>query len=133
MASHAETPPARRRYNTTVTLWLVIYAGFLGLAAWAKYYGHIGAPMIFLIAALPALPIGFIILAMMRLIRDSDEYFRDLMMKRYMAAMGLTLFICTLFGFVDQYALNLRPPLWVVFPGYWMCYGLILPVYPSVK
>ena len=133
MAASEETPLARRRYNTTVIFWLVLYVGLLGFAYWAKEIAEIGAPLMFFIAVLPALPIGFIIMALMRLIRDSDEYFRELMMKRYLATMGVTLFLCTVYGFVEQYGGGLRPPLWVVFPLYWFCYPFVSLFFPAVK
>ncbi|MEE2691189.1 MAG: hypothetical protein VX640_06595 [Pseudomonadota bacterium] len=127
MTAHTEATVAGKRYSVSVIVWMTVYAGLIVAMSWAQENDVISAPWIYVAAVSPALPIGAVILAMMRFLADSDEFVRLLIMKRYLAAMGLTLFACAFFGFLDQYTAVFRPPLWIVFPGFWFCFGLVSP------
>lgn len=133
MSVHTESTPAGRKYAFSVIVWMTVYAGVIVGASLAQDRHALAAPLIYAVAIAPAVPIGAVILAMMRFIADSDEFVRLVIMKRYLAAMGLTLFACAFFGFLDQYAGFFRPPLWIVFPGFWFFFGVVSPFIRSSK
>ncbi len=49
------------------------------------------------------------------------------MVKAMMIGTGLTMFTCTIWGFLSQYAHVWSPPLFLVFPVWWAFFGLTMP------
>lgn len=130
MTTAPMTKPARE-YALTVSFWLTIYVALIALATWAHNTDAYSPPLSYLIAMSPALPIGGVILALMRFIDRSDEYVRALTMRRFLVATGLTLFVCSAWGFLESFADAPHLPLWSVFPGFWALYGVASIVVPD--
>jgi hypothetical protein len=124
------TKPSRE-YALTVSLWLAIYVALIAFATWAHNTGAFAPPVSYLVAMSPALPIGGVIVAMMRFIDRSDEYVRAVTIRRFLVATGLTLFFCSAWGFLESFAGALHLPLWSVFPGFWALYGAACIVVPD--
>jgi hypothetical protein len=123
MTDATMTKPARD-YVFSMSLWLTIYVALIALATWVHNTGGFPPTLSFLIAASPAFPIGGVILAVMRFIDASDEYVRAITVRRFVLATGLTLFACSIWGFLETFAGVTHLPLWIVFPAFWAFYGL---------
>jgi hypothetical protein len=115
---------AARDYTFSLSFWMAVYGGLIALATWAHGAEAFSPPLSFLIGASPAFPIGGMILAVMRFIEASDEYVRALTTRRFVLATGLTLFACSLWGFLETFAGIAHLPLWVVFPAFWAFFGV---------
>jgi hypothetical protein len=97
---------AWKRYNWRV-IWLsLLYAAFLLPAVYGfKHHLILGAGA-WLVAILPAIPIIGIFAAMGRyLVEEQDEYVRMLMVRQMLWAMGFTLSVATIWGFLDNFGL----------------------------
>jgi len=84
---------------------------------------------LYLAAVSPALPIGVAMFAMGRAIVEApDEFIRMLQVKAMLIGTGLTMFTCTAWGLLAQYAHVWALPLYLVFPMWCFWWGLALPV-----
>jgi hypothetical protein len=108
------------RFWPSMLLYCVAVAAISGWFGWQpSFSGALGLA----IAGLPALPIGAVIWAMGRYLdEEQDEFQRMKQVRSMMLAFGLTLFVCTAWGFISQYAEVWALPLYLVFPlfcGLW--------------
>lgn len=119
------TTPADREYRIGLTLWISAYAALLTLSIYLiRGYSPQGA-LLYAVAAAPSLPIGGTIWQMLRYLDRCDEYVRAIMMRRFVLATGATLFICTFWGFLESNAGVPHVELYLVYPLFWGCFGLI--------
>jgi len=79
---------------------------------------------LYLAALSPSLPIGVALFSMGRYLCEApDEFFRMIQVQSWLFGLGLTLFTCTVWGFLAQYAhvwslpLSLVFPMWVFWTG----------------
>jgi len=100
------TKPAWRRYIIRFTVAMVTYAVVLLAVAYILRSGMAPPkPWLYLVAVAPALPVAAVIVIVLRyLIEEEDEYQRMLNIRAYVAATGLTLTICTGWGFLQDFA-----------------------------
>jgi hypothetical protein len=130
MDNSTMTKPGRE-YSVSLVIWMMIYVALIALATWTRSTGAFSPPLLYLVALSPALPIGGVILALMRFIERSDEYVRALTTRRFILATGLTMFLCTAWGFLESFADAPSVPLWSVFPAFWALYGAACVVVPD--
>ncbi len=90
---------------------------------------HPAGPLLWFIAVLPALPIGGTIVVFLRYIEQVDEYVRGVVLKRFIVATGLTLFLCTAWGFLEDNAGLHHFSLYLVYPLFWMMFALASAIY----
>jgi hypothetical protein len=102
---------------------MALYVALIAFVTWASKFGGLAPPWSYLVGASPALPVGGVILAVMRFIDQSDEYVRAVTIRRFVLAAGMTLFVCTTWGFAESFADAPHVPMWVVFPAFWAFYG----------
>jgi hypothetical protein len=97
---------AWKRYNMR-NIWLsLLYAAFLIPAVYGFKHHLIAGPVAWIVAVLPAIPIIGIFGAMGRyLAEEQDEYVRMLMVRQMLWAMGFTLSVATIWGFLDNFGL----------------------------
>ena len=97
---------AWKRYNQR-QIWLSLaYAVFLIIAVYGFKHQLFGAPVTYIAAVLPALPIIGMFAAMGRyLVEEKDEYVRMLMVRQTLWASGFTLSLATIWGFLDNFNL----------------------------
>ena len=97
---------AWKRYNWRV-VWLSLgYAALLIAATYFIKVRLVTGPAAYIVAVLPALPIIGIFAAIGRyLIEEQDEYVRMLMVRQMLWAMGFTLSVATIWGFLDKFGL----------------------------
>jgi hypothetical protein len=104
--SNMARTPAWKRYNWRI-IWLsLLYCAFLLPAVYGFKHHLIVGPMAWVVATLPALPIIGIFAAMGRyLVEEQDEYVRMLVVRQMLWAMGFTLSVATIWGFLDNFGL----------------------------
>ena len=111
------------RYTMGMTIWMVLYASALfGSITLIQSQAPTG-PLLYILAVLPALPIGGTILTFLAYIERVDEYLRANLVKRFIIATGLTLFICTAWGFLENNAGAHEFSLYLVYPLFWGLFG----------
>ena len=99
--------PAQRRYNRRIVVTMAGYAVVL-LAAiwWFKHTPGAPAPVRFVVALLPALPLCGVFAVLGRyLVEERDEYLRMLMIRQSLIATALTLSAATVWGFLEAFQL----------------------------
>ena len=98
--------PAWKRYNWRV-IWLsLLYVAFLLPAVYGFKHQLVPHSAAYFVAILPALPIIGIFGALGRyLVEEQDEYVRMLMVRQMLWAMGFTLSLATIWGFLDNFGL----------------------------
>jgi hypothetical protein len=111
------------RYTIGMTIWMALYvAALFGSITLIQSQAPTG-PLLYFLAVLPALPIGGTILTFLAYIERVDEYLRAVLVKRFIIATGLTLFICTAWGFLENNAGAHHFSLYLVYPLFWGLFG----------
>lgn len=111
------------RYAIGMTIWMVLYvAALFGSITLIQSQAPTG-PLLYVLAVLPALPIGGTILTFLDYIERVDEYLRAILVRRFIIATGLTLFICTAWGFLENNAGAHQVSLYLVYPLFWGLFG----------
>ena len=112
------------RYSTGMAIWMVLYAAALfGSITLIQSQAPTG-PLLYALAVLPALPVGGAIWVFLKYIDAVDEYVRGVLIRRFVIATGLTLFICTAWGFVEENAGAHHFSLYLVYPLFWGLFGI---------
>ncbi|MDI7774165.1 hypothetical protein [Asticcacaulis sp. EMRT-3] len=112
------------QYNIWFLAWVAVYIIVLFASVlFIKSQQPTGA-LLYVMAVLPALPIGGTILVFMNYIDRVDEYLRGLLVKRFITATGLTLFICSAWGFIESNANARHFSLYLVYLLFWGLFGL---------
>jgi putative oxidoreductase len=115
-----------RRYLAVTLLSLFCYA-ILNIAAMSGALDGLSSPVRLSFAALVALPIAVQIWATLVAMRDSDEYLRAIMARRFIIAAGAAFAIFSAWGLAESYAGAPHAPGWLVYPLFWASYGLVTP------
>lgn len=118
---------AMRRYVIGTILSMSAYVALIGIVSW--FPGLAGAPywLVVLGALAPGLAISAQLWVVLRFLRESDEYIRALLAKRFIAAALLTFSAATIYGFLETFAAAPHAPLWMVYPLFWAAFGLVSP------
>jgi len=100
------TKPAWRRYMIRFTVAMGTYVAVLLAVDYAVRLGLAPPkPWLYLVAVAPAIPVAAVIVIVLRyLIEEEDEYQRMLNIRAYVGAAGLTLTVCTGWGFLQDFA-----------------------------
>jgi hypothetical protein len=97
--------PANRRYLTRFIPTMLAYVVIILGVGWVFENDPPQGNIKYLIAALPALPIvGVIIIIGRYLVEETDEFMRMRHVLALLFAMGITLSLCTIWGFLENYA-----------------------------
>ena len=96
---------AQKRYNRNV---LILMTGYVVILTAVVGYAHGHGPLRgvegVVLALLPALPIIGVFGVMARyLIEENDEYIRSRFVQQALIATGLTLSVCTAWGFLENF------------------------------
>ena len=117
------------QYLVGISVCMLLYAAALfGSIEWIVTHHPTGIPL-YVMAVLPALPIGGTIAVFLYYIDQVDEYIRGVVLKRFILATGLTLFLCTAWGFLEDNAGLHHISLYLVYPLWWMLFGLASAFY----
>lgn len=97
--------PANRRYLTRFVPTMLAYVVIILGVGWLFENNPPQGAVKYLIALLPALPIvGVIIIVGRYLVEETDEFMRMRHVMALLFAMGITLSLCTMWGFLENYA-----------------------------
>ncbi len=97
---------AARRYTLRMFCFAVAYVAVILAVGWTYHHHQMpDGALRYAIAAAPALPILGVIWAMQRFVdEETDEYQRMLQARIQAMATGVTLALCTAWGFLEVYA-----------------------------
>jgi hypothetical protein len=118
--------PSWRRYMLRFGAAMAAYVAVLAPVDYAAHRGLLpAAPWLYLVALAPAIPVGAVVWVVLRYLQEEeDEYQRMLNVRAYVAATGLTLTICTGWGFLQDFAGLPQISLTHVFMLFCVCQGL---------
>jgi hypothetical protein len=89
---------------------MVVYAALLVLSIHVIREQSPQGLVVYALAISPSLPIGGTIWQVLRYMDRSDEYVRAIVTRRFVLATGVTLFLCTAWGFLES---NAGLPMWI--------------------
>ena len=121
------------KYLMGLGFWMSLYAIAIVFNGFYFRSHTPQAPLVYILAVLPALPVGGSIWVILRYIEKCDEYFRAILTRRMILALGITLFVCTAYGFLENYAGVQHFDLYYVWVLFWVSYGLVSPFNQAVK
>ena len=115
-----------RRYMLRMAAALVVFIALSVVMDRAFHQGFAPEkPWLYLIAVIQAAPVAAMVFAGLRYVEDEeDEYQRMLATRAYIAAMGLTLTVTTVLGFLQDYAVLPRISMGEVFLIFVISQGL---------
>jgi len=122
--------PAVWRFTVHFIVLMLLYAVFSILSTCVLLLLHPTGIVIWLLALLPALPIGgAVVLTGRYMSEEKDEFQRAVLVQALLGGIGATLVVTTAWGFLENYAhfqrLNILMiwPLYLIFVG--ISYGLV--------
>ena len=96
--------PAMRRYVKRLAAFMVAYMALIFVAGWVFRHAPPVAPLSYLVAVLPALPIVGVFWTIFRLlVEETDEYMRMLFVRQSLFATGFCLTVMTVWEFLQNY------------------------------
>lgn len=127
-----QAEPAQRRYLIRTAAFMSGYVA-LNLAAIFGAFDDLQRPGAWLFALAVAAPVAGQIWATLALMGESDEYVRALTARRFVLASGLAMALFSAWGFAESYAEAPHAPGWLIFPLFWLAYGLVSPFVRSTR
>lgn len=127
------TSSAHRRYVVRTMGFMSGYVA-INVAAIFGAFDDIGSPVAaWLLALSVSAPVVGQIWATLALMRDSDEFVRAVTAKQFILAAGLAMAIASVWGFGESYADAYHLPAWIIYPLFWLCFGLVAPFVRSSR
>jgi hypothetical protein len=117
---------AHRRYVIRTFAFMTPYVA-MNVAAMSGAFDGRSTPDSWLLGLAVAAPVVGQIWATLALMHDADEYVRALTAKRFILAAGAAIAIFTAWGFCEEYARAPHVSGYMVYPLFWLCYGIISP------
>ena len=126
MSTTPDPDHARRQYGIRASLFLSGYvainvAAIFGAFDNATPRGAVG------LALTVSAPLAGHIWALLAYMRDSDEFVRGVMAKRFIVGSGLAMALFCAWGFMETYAHMWHAPGWFIYPLFWLAYGVVSP------
>lgn len=98
--------PALDAYNRRAMIWALGYVAALALALTARNTWHPAGPLLWLLALLPSLVIGYYVWSLGRyLVEEQDEYLKMRQIQAAMFATGLLLMVASTWGFLETFGI----------------------------
>ena len=123
---------AHKQYLIRTLLFMGGYA-VLNMAAILGAFEQVRGLAAWLLGFAVSTPIAGQIWATLALMRDSDEFVRGLMARRFIVAAGIAMAVCCAWGFLESYAHAPHVPGWLIYPLFWAAYGLVSPFVQSTR
>lgn len=99
----------------------------VNVAAILGAFDGIRPPGSYALALTAAAPLAGHIWATLAYMRDSDEFVRGLMAKRFIVASGIAMALFCGWGFMEIYAGAKHAPGSLIYPLFWAAYGAVTP------
>ena len=122
------TPAKRYFLEFSGAMTLYVLTIFLMRPLIARIDGD--SPLVWIAALLPMIPVGLIVLAIVRFFRRQDELQQRVLGEAHLIAGMITIFGTFAYGFLEIYADAPDFPLILVLPAFWF---LLIPITPLVK
>lgn len=118
------TEAANRRYTIqTAGCWtLFLMLTLLPPPTCVAAPGSAGA---LLLSAAIAVPLALHVAATLELIKGGDEFARALTAKRFVIAWGAAMALWCAWGFAEQIAALRHAPGWLLYPLFWLAFGVV--------
>jgi hypothetical protein len=114
----------RRRFAVAMIAYCLVLFGSVGLLRAAKLSG----PLLWIVAAAPALPIlGVLVVMGLYLKEEPDEFERMIHVEAMLWGLGAVLAVTTVWGFLSNAEVVPAPPLFLVFPLFCLSWGMSQP------
>jgi len=127
------TSSAHRRYVVRTMGFMSGYVA-INVAAILGAFDDIASPVAaWLLALSVSAPVVGQIWATLALMRESDEFVRAVTAKQFILAAGLAMAIASVWGFGESYADAYHVPAWIIYPLFWLCFGLVAPFVRSSR
>jgi len=124
--------PPTTRYVVRTMLIMGVYIA-INLAAIAGLFDHVNQAGQVVLALGVAVPVACQIWAVLPWLRDSDEFFRTMTAKRFLAATGLTIAVASAWGFQELYAQAPHISAAMIYPLFWAAFALVTPFVRSTR
>lgn len=128
----AHVEPAHWRYLLRTWAFLTPYVA-INLAAILGAFDDARGAGAYVLGLAVAAPIAGHIWATLSLMNDSDEFVRALIARRFIVAAGLAMALLSGWGFLESYAAAPHAPGWLIYPLFWMAYGVVSPFIRSTR
>ena len=120
---------AARRYTRRFIPAMLCYSIGLVVAIEAVQRFHPKAPLVYLIALLPALPIlATILIVGLYLTEEQDEFQRNVFIQSILCGLGLTLAVTTTWGFLELLAGIPHFQTYLTYPLFWVFVAISTPI-----
>lgn len=117
--------PAVRRYLLRFFVAMGAYVAILVSVILYLVRFHPSGPVVYLLAALPALPIiGIIVVVALYLADEKDEFQRTMLERSLLWGIGATLATTSVWGFLEMYSKVQHISSFYVFPLFWAFVGI---------
>jgi hypothetical protein len=114
--------PAGRRLVARIVSPIMLYIAVFAAVTWYDRAIHPTGMAAALMALASTAPFLVAIRAVMLFLKEeTDEFLRARMLEGWAIATGLTLAVCTVWGFLDQLEVVPHQPLWAAFPIWLVC------------
>lgn len=120
--------PVMKRYRRRLVVSMLAYtAALLGSLSLIRG-AHLDGPLLWIVAAAPAVPILGVLLAMgLYLKEEPDEFERRIHVEAMLWGLGAVLAVTTVWGFLSNANVVPAPPLYLVFPMFCLAWGFSQP------
>jgi hypothetical protein len=121
------TTAAHRRYAVRTFAFMGGYVVLMVAVMFGALDPIQNTPAAWLLAVAATAPIIGQIWATLRLMAESDEFVRAVTAKQFILAAGAAMALSVLWGFGESFAGAPHIPAWLIYPLFWLCFGLIAP------
>ncbi len=120
--------PVMRRYRRRLAAAMLTYTVVLIASLWLLRGAHLAGPLLWIVAAAPAVPILGVLVAMGLYLREEpDEFERMIHVEAMLWGLGAVLAVTTVWGFLSNANVVPAPPLFLVFPLFCLAWGFSQP------
>ena len=124
--------PAQRRYLIRTFAFMAGYVG-INSGAIAGAFDDVRGPGAWALGLAVAAPVAGQIWATLALMRDSDEFMRGIIAKRFILAAGVAMALFTAWGFLESFAQAPHAYGWLIYPLFWAAFGIVSPFVRSTR
>ncbi|MDZ4364922.1 hypothetical protein [Brevundimonas sp.] len=126
MTQSRSTTPARQ-YAVRTFAFMGGYTAIMLLMITGALDPIVGTAGAWLLAAAVTMPVLGQTWAVLAFMRDSDEFMRAVMAKRFIVAAGLAISLFAGWGFAEAFAGAPHMEGYIVYALFWGCFGLVTP------
>lgn len=120
--------PVVKRYRRRLAVAMITYFLFLLGSLTLLNGGHLAGPLLWIVAAAPAIPIlGVLVVMGLYLKEEPDEFERAVHVESMLWGLGAVLGVSTVWGFLANADVVPSPPMFLIFPLFCVSWGISQP------